>query len=378
MSPVQAARPARLPSPDGQLGTVDIGPVSLESGAELDDVTIAVQRWGELSPARDNVVLVLHALTGDTHVAGPPDADHTSAGWWDGLVGPGQALDTDQWCVIATNTLGGCAGSTGPSSIAPDGRAYGSRFPFVSIRDQVAVEARVLDLLGVTSIAAVMGGSMGGARALEWAITHPDRVDSALVLAVGARATADQIGTQSSQIQAILNDPDWQGGDYYDTGSFPAAGLGLARRFAHLSYRAEEELDNRFRNDGQGDEEPRTGGRYAIQSYLEHQADKLVARFDAGSYVVLTDSLNRHDVGLGRGGVAAALAGCTVPIIVGGFDSDRLYPVRLQEEMAAGLGNCAGLRIVETAAGHDAFLTEFDAVGELMAETMALAKAARG
>lgn len=377
MSPVQAARPARLPSPDGQLGTVDIGPVSLESGAELADVTIAIQRWGELSPTRDNVVLVLHALTGDTHVTGPPDADHTSAGWWDGLVGPGQALDTDIWCVIATNALGGCSGTTGPSSIAPDGRAYGSRFPFVSIRDQVAVEARALELLGVHSIAAVMGGSMGGARALEWAITHPDRVGSALVLAIGARATADQIGTQSSQIQAILNDPDWQGGDYYDTGSFPAAGLGLARRFAHLAYRAEEELDNRFRNDGQGDEDPRTGGRYAIQSYLEHQANKLVARFDAGSYVVLTDSLNRHDVGLGRGGVAAALASCTVPTIVGGFDSDRLYPVRLQEEMAAGLGNCAGLRIIETGAGHDAFLTEFDAVGKLMAETMALAVAAR-
>lgn len=377
MSPVQAARPARLPSPDGQLGTVDIGPVSLESGAELADVTIAIQRWGELSPTRDNVVLVLHALTGDTHVTGPPDADHTSAGWWDGLVGPGQALDTDIWCVIATNALGGCSGTTGPSSIAPDGKAYGSRFPFVSIRDQVAVEARALELLGVHSIAAVMGGSMGGARALEWAITHPDRVGSALVLAIGARATADQIGTQSSQIQAILNDPDWQGGDYYDTGSFPAAGLGLARRFAHLAYRAEEELDNRFRNDGQGDEDPRTGGRYAIQSYLEHQANKLVARFDAGSYVVLTDSLNRHDVGLGRGGVTAALASCTVPTIVGGFDSDRLYPVRLQEEMAAGLGNCAGLRIIETGAGHDAFLTEFDAVGKLMAETMALAVAAR-
>lgn len=366
-----------MPSPDGQLGTVDIGPFSLESGAELADVTIAIQRWGELSPARDNVVLVLHALTGDTHVTGPPDADHPSAGWWDGLVGPGKALDTDKWCVIATNALGGCAGSTGPSSIAPDGRAYGSRFPFVSIRDQVAAEVRALDLLGVHSIASVMGGSMGGARALEWAVTHPDRVGSALILAVGARATADQIGTQSSQIQAILNDPNWQGGDYYESGVVPAAGLGLARRFAHLTYRAEQELDNRYRNDGQGDEDPRTGGRYAVQSYLEHQANKLVARFDAGSYVVLTDSLNRHDVGLGRGGVAAALAGCMVPTIIGGFDSDRLYPVRLQEELAAGLGNCAGLRIVETKDGHDAFLTEFDAVGELMAETMALAAAAR-
>nr|WP_268746892.1 homoserine O-acetyltransferase [Tomitella biformata] len=377
MSPVQAARPARLPSPDGQLGTVEIGPMTLESGAELADVTIAIQRWGELSESRDNVVLVLHALTGDTHVAGPPDADHTNAGWWDGLVGPGQALDTNEWCVISTNALGGCGGTTGPSSIAPDGKPYGSRFPYVSIRDQVAAEARALDLLGVRSVASVMGGSMGGARALEWAITHPDRVDSALVLAVGARATADQIGTQSSQIQAILADPNWQGGDYYETGSFPTSGLGLARRFAHLAYRAELELDNRFRNDGQGGEDPRAGGRYAVQSYLEHQANKLVARFDAGSYVVLTDSLNRHDVGYDRGGIEAALGSCTVPTIVAGFDTDRLYPIRLQEELAHGLPNCAGLRIIETSAGHDAFLTEFEAVGKLMTETMALARAAR-
>lgn len=377
MSPVQAARPARLPSPDGRPGTVEIGTLTLESGAELADVSIAIQRWGELSPTRDNVVLALHALTGDTHVTGPADESHSSPGWWDGLIGPGKALDTDEWCVISTNALGGCAGSTGPSSIAPDGQPWGSRFPAVSIRDQVAAEAQALELLGIDTVAAVMGGSMGGARALEWAVTYPDRVDAALVLAVGARATADQIGTQSSQILAITGDPDWQGGDYHGTGRFPAAGLGLARRFAHLAYRAEFELDNRFANNGQEDEDPRNGGRFAVQSYLEHQANKLVARFDAASYVILTESLNWHDVGRGRGGVDAALAGCAVPTIVGGFDSDRLYPVRLQEELAAGLGNCVALRIVETRDGHDAFLTEFDAVGKLMAETMALARAAR-
>lgn len=366
-----------MPSPDGQLGTVNIGAFTFENGAELADVSIAIQRWGELSPTRDNVVLALHALTGDTHVTGPADEAHSSAGWWNGLIGPGKAIDTDEWCVVSTNALGGCGGSTGPSSLAPDGQPWGSRFPAVSIRDQVAAEAKALELLGIASVAAVMGGSMGGARALEWAVTYPDRVDSALVLAVGARATADQIGTQSSQILAITNDPNWQGGDYHCTDRSPAAGLGLARRFAHLAYRAEHELDSRFGNGGQGDENPRAGGRYAVQSYLEHQADKLVARFDAASYVTLTQSLNLHDVGRGRGGVDAALAGCTVPTIVGGFDSDRLYPVRLQRELAAGLGNCVALRIVETRDGHDAFLTEFDTVGQLMAETMALARAAR-
>ena len=363
-----------MPPPDGQLGTVEIGTLTLESGFTLPDVRIAIQRWGELTPARDNVVLALHALTGDTRVCGPVDTTHATPGWWESLIGPGKALDTDEWCVVSTNALGGCGGSTGPSSIAPDGEPWGSRFPAVSIRDQVAAEAKALELLGIDTVASVMGGSMGGARALEWAVTYPDRVDSALVLAVGARATADQIGTQSSQILAITNDPDWHGGDYHQAGASPAAGLGLARRFAHLAYRAEAELDSRFRNDGQGAEDPRAGGRFAIQSYLEHQASKLVARFDAGSYVVLTESLNRHDVGRGRGGIEAALAGCTVPTIVGGFDSDRLYPVRLQEELARGLGNCAALRIVQTRDGHDAFLTEFDAVAQLMSETMALAR----
>lgn len=361
--------------PDGELVGIPIGSLPLDSGARIDDVTLAFQRWGTLSPSRDNVILTLHALTGDSHVTGPADADHDSAGWWDGLIGPGQAIDTDEWCVISANVLGGCKGSTGPGSIAPDGRPWGSRFPQITVLDQVRAEVALLDRLGITSVGAVLGGSMGGARALEWVIEYPDRVRSALVLAVGARATADQIGIQSAQIAAIKADPDWCGGDYHGTGRSPLQGMGIARRIAHLMYRSEPELDSRFANDAQGDENPLTGGRYAVQSYLDHQASKLMSRFDPASYVVLTEVLNHHDVGRGRGGVAKALNECTVPVIVGGIDSDRLYPIRLQVELAEELGNCVGgLQVVHSETGHDGFLTEFDAISDLLKRTVELAR----
>ncbi|MGW0024339.1 homoserine O-acetyltransferase MetX [Rhodococcus sp. NPDC003383] len=361
-----------LPPEDGRLGLVDIGALSLENGETLPNVTLAVQRWGALSPARDNVVLVEHALTGDSHITGPAGPDHPSPGWWTGMVGPGAPIDTNRWCVVASNVLGGCRGSTGPGSIAPDGKPWGSRFPQITIRDQVAAEAALLDVLGIETLAAVTGGSMGGMRTLEWIVTHPDRVRASLILAVGARATADQIGTQTTQMAVITGDPDWQGGDYHGTGRRPDAGLGIARRIAHLTYRTEEELDSRYANSPQADEDPWQGGRYAVQSYLQHQADKLVSRFDPGTYVVLTEAMNRHDVGRGRGGVQAALAASPVPTIVAGVSSDRLYPLRLQQEIADGLPNCDGLRVLESRDGHDGFLTEADAVAKLLVELMDL------
>ena len=358
---------------DGEVGIVDIGSLTLESGVVLDNVSIAIQRWGELSPTRDNVVVVLHALTGDSHITGPAGPGHPTPGWWDGVAGPGGPIDTDRWCAVATNVLGGCRGSTGPSSLATDGKPWGSRFPAISVRDQVEADVAALAALGITKVAAVVGGSMGGARALEWIVGHPDRVDSGLLLAVGARATADQIGTQCTQVAAIKADPNWQGGDYYDTGRTPEAGLEIARRFAHLTYRGEVELDGRFANDAQAKENPVAGGRYAVQSYLEHQGSKLVSRFDAGSYVVLTEALSRHDVGRGRGGVAAVLRGCPVPVVVGGITSDRLYPLRLQEELAELLPGCRELQVVDSIFGHDGFLVESDAVGDLVRQTLDLA-----
>ncbi len=358
---------------EGEVGVVDIGSLTLESGVVLDDVRIALQRWGDLAPERDNVVVVLHALTGDSHITGPASPDHPSPGWWDGVAGSGAPIDTDRWCAIATNVLGGCRGSTGPSSPAPDGKPWGSRFPAITVRDQVSADLAALSALGITQVAAVVGGSMGGARALEWIVGHPDTVRAALVLAVGARATADQIGTQSTQVSAIKSDPDWQNGDYHGTGRSPQRGMEIARRFAHLTYRGENELDDRFGNDGQRNEDPANGGRYAVQSYLEHQGGKLAARFDAGTYVSLTDALSSHDVGRGRGGVDATLRRVTVPVVVGGITSDRLYPLRLQQELADLLPTCTGLNVVDSEYGHDGFLVETDAVGELIRQTLKFA-----
>lgn len=358
---------------EGEIGFVHIGSLTTEGGGVIDDVHIAIQRWGELSPTRDNVVVVLHALTGDSHITGPAGPGHPTAGWWDGMVGPGAPIDTNRWCALATNVLGGCRGSTGPSSRTRDGKPWGSRFPRISIRDQVEADIAALTALGIERVAAVVGGSMGGARALEWIVGHPSRVRAGLLLAVGARATADQIGTQSTQIAAIKADPNWQGGDYHDTGLAPDAGLAIARRFAHLTYRGEVELDTRFANHGQNDEDPTNDGRYAVQSYLEYQGDKLLERFDAGSYVVLTEALNSHDVGRNRGGVRKALGSCPVPVVVGGITSDRLYPLRLQQELAEQLPGCTDLQVVDSLCGHDGFLVETDAVGELIRQTLVLA-----
>ena len=345
----------------------ELGVLDLELGGRLPAVRLAYETWGR--PRRDdrgaitNAVLVLHALTGDAHVAGPAGPGQPTPGWWGGVVGPGQALDPGRWYLVAANVLGGCQGSTGPSSPAPDGRPWGSRFPALTVRDQVRAEAQLADRLGLDRFAAVLGGSMGGMRALEWAVMYPDRVGAALILAVGAAVTADQLGTQTTQVTAIRTDPDWRGGDYHD-GPGPVAGLGLARRIAHLTYRSGDELQDRFGTRVQGD------GRFAVASYLDHHAQKLAGRFDAGSYVALTEAMNRHDVGRGRGGVASALAAVTAPVVVGGIDTDRLYPLAQQEELVAHLPTADGLTVIASAHGHDGFLVETEQVSALIERTL--------
>ena len=374
-APPPASGAWRAGDPVGDRRFADVGAVDLELGGRLERVTVAYETWGTLDRTASNAVLVLHALTGDSHVVGPPGPGHPTAGWWDGLVGPGAPLDTRRWFVVAPNVLGGCQGTTGPSSAAPDGRPHGSRFPRITVADQVAVEARLAEVLGVRRWTAVIGGSMGGMRAVEWAVGMPDRVASALVLAVGAAATADQVATQTTQAAAITADAGWRGGDYHDAapGEGPWRGLGVARRIAHLTYRSAEELDERFANLPQEGEDPLAGGRWAVQSYLDHQADRLVRRFDAGSYVALTDAMTTWDLGRGRGGVDRALAGLSVPLVVAGVDSDRLYPLALQQRIADGAPGCVGgVRVVRSRAGHDGFLVERDAVFALVAETLGL------
>lgn len=362
----------RTLAPEGQLAVVDIGSVHTEAGAQIDEVQIAYRRWGE--PAGDphgsnNILLVEHALTGDTD----------AADWWSEAIGPGKALDTDQWCVICTNALGSCYGSTGPASAHPDGdgTVWGSRFPAVSIRDMVQAEHRFLGELGFSRVHAVLGGSMGGARALEWTLLHPEQVDYALVIAVSARASAWQIGVQTAQITSITHDPAWQGGDYHGTGHSPDAGLVAARRLAHLTYRGEMEIDERFGTSAQTGENPlgpyrADGERFAVQSYLEHQGRKLTERFDAASYVTLTEALNRHDVGRGRGGLNKALASSTVPTMIVGVDTDILYPYHQQEHLSRNLGNLLAMSKLSSPVGHDAFLVEARQMDRVLRNFIAL------
>ena len=351
----------------------DIGAISLELGGELPDVRVAYETWGTPNAAGDNAVLIEHALTGDAHVVGEAGPGQPTAGWWDGLIGPGRYLDTDRYFVVAANVLGGCQGTTGPSSLAPDGRAWGSRFPFVTVRDQVHAERRLADLLEITRFRAVIGGSMGGMRAIEWPLMYPDRVARAVVLASTPYATADEIAWCAPQLAAIEADPAWHGGDYYETGEAPTVGLGIARSIAHITYRSEYELTTRFGREPQPGENPLGGrGRYAVESYLDHHRDKLIGRFDAGSYVVLTRAMNAHDIARGRGDLASAVRGIQAHVHVVGVSSDRLYPVRLSEELYAALPeDRRELAVIDSPYGHDGFLIELDAVGKIINDALA-------
>ncbi|MCE1178587.1 MAG: homoserine O-acetyltransferase [Micrococcales bacterium] len=354
----------------GARSFLDVGPVELEAGGRLPAVRVAYESWGQLNAARDNAILIEHALTGDAHVVGRAGPGQPTPGWWEGLIGPGAMLDTDRYLVVATNVLGGCQGTTGPSSTAPDGKAWGSRFPFVTIRDQVTVEARLADHLGIERWQAVIGGSMGGMRVLEWAASHPGRVGAAVALATSAYATAEQIAWCRSQILAIRHDAHFHGGDYYDAGQGPEAGLGIARRIAHVTYRSEPELHERFGRDSQDHRSPLGGsGRFAVESYLDHHAGKIVGRFDPNSYVVLSEAMNSHDIGRGRGGIAAALAPFDGRLVVASVSSDRLYPPRLSEEIAEQVPGAHWVSI-DSPNGHDGFLIEVEQVGRIITKAL--------
>jgi homoserine O-acetyltransferase len=345
--------------------------LDVEGGGHLPEVTVAYETWGELDPDGGNAVLVLHALTGDSHAAGPAGPGHPTAGWWEGMIGPGAPIDTDRYFVVCPNVLGGCQGTTGPGSPAPNGRAWGSRFPLVTIRDQVTVEAALADRLGVGAWAAVVGGSMGGMRVLEWCVGHPERVRRAVVLAVGAMASAGQIALCSLQIRAIRADPAFVGGDYYATGARPDAGLALARGIGQYSYRTDLEFERRFGRSAQEEEDPVKGGRFAVESYLEYHGDKLARRFDPNAYIVLSEAMNHHDVGRGRGGLARALAQVMADVTVAGIDSDRLYPLGLQYQLARLLPGGRPVTVIESSSGHDGFLLETEQVGALLASVLA-------
>ena len=343
--------------------------VHLESGVALPQVTVTFQTWGTLNADADNAVLVEHALTGDSHVVGPAGPGQPTAGWWPGLIGPGAPLDTRELFVVASNVLGGCRGTTGPGSSDPEGHPWGSRFPTTTVRDQVAAEVLLADALGIGSWRLVLGGSMGGMRALEWVAGHPGRVDGALIIASTARATADQIAWGQAQALAITSDPEYLGGDYYGRGPGPRQGLGLARRIAHTTYRSAAELDARFGRSPQGAEDPLVGGRFAVESYLDHQAAKLTARFDAGSYLQLSRAMGTHDVTRGRGSLADVFAGYEGMLRTVAVDSDRLFPVELSEEIVAAHGR-GRVHVMSSSHGHDGFLIETEAIASAVADAV--------
>ena len=337
-----------------------IGDVPLESGETLHDVTIAYQSWGVLSENKDNAILVNHAMTGWSDVPG----------WWPSMVGAGLPFDTDRYFIVCPNVIGGCQGSTGPSSLAPDGKRYGSRFPSVTIRDMVNAEIKFSDALGIDKYVLAVGPSLGGMRSLEWAVQLPHRVGAICTIGSSAVATGDQIGTWSIELRAIKTDPNFNNGDYYEQEVGPIGGMGIARRIAHLTYRTEAEMDIRFGRELQGDDT----GRYAVESYLDHQAEKLAHRFDANTYIALTEAMISHDIGRERGGVAAALESIQIPVVVVSIDTDRLFPVRLQAEIAEFTPNAEPLVTISSPFGHDGFLVEVESVGNVIRQALKLSE----
>lgn len=354
--------------PAGRRRFAGLGAFRTENGEGLPFARLAYETWGELDAHAGNAVLVLHALTGDTHVRGEAGPGHPTTGWWEDVVGPGAAIDTDRWFVVAPNMLGGCQGSTGPSSIGPDGREWGPRFPYLTIRDQVAAQAALADALGIRRWAAVVGGSMGGMHALEWAVGHPERVERLAVLAAPPTTTADQIALNSVQLEAIRIDPRFAGGEYYDAadGDGPHRGLALARRMAMLNYRSPVELNLRFQRSWQSGVSPLGGGgRFAVESYLDFHGNKFTRRFDANSYLTLVEAMSSHDIGRDRGGIEDALARVSARTLVLGIDSDRLFPVEGQERIFRGIRSTIDPETVVLSSdfGHDGFLIETAPVG---------------
>ncbi len=375
----------------GSVGTVETqfldlpNPVKLDCGRLLHPVRIAYETYGTLSPARDNVILVCHALSGDAHAAGfskspvgegtrdgfgAQDRDGTSGrglGWWDGMIGPGKAFDTNRFYVVSTNLLGGCRGTTGPSSTNPaTGRPYGSDFPVITVADMVRTERAFLDELGISRLAAVAGGSLGGMQALEWAILYPDQVDAIVVIASTPALQPQGIAWNAIARNAITADPDWQGGHYYGTGRAPNAGMGVARMVGHITYLSAMSVKDKFGRRLQFADDIRydlTSPEFQVENYLRHQAESFVKRFDANTYLYTSRALTYFDLArqYGNGALADAVKDVRARTLLIAFSSDWLYPPSGSEELAAALraaGKEVDLHVIDAPYGHDCFLLE--------------------
>lgn len=341
------------------------GPVDLESGKKLSRLSVAYETYGKLNAAASNAVLVLHALSGDAHAAGRNSPADRKAGWWDEMIGPGKAFDTDRYFVICSNVLGGCKGTTGPSSPDPKtGEPYGLRFPVITIRDMVAVQNLLIEHLGIERLLAVTGGSMGGMEAIQWLLSYPKKVGSAIVIAASLSQSAQNIALHEVGRQAIVSDPNWRGGHYYG-GTTPSWGLAVARMVGHISYLSDKSMQSKF-----GRTLRNNGGHYAfdfseefeVQSYLEHQGLSFVKRFDANSYLYITKAIDYFSVE--HADAVRAFATSDAELLAVAFSSDWLYPAATVKELVKA-ARVAGKRTsyyeVPSDYGHDAFLLEAEA-----------------
>jgi homoserine O-acetyltransferase len=375
----------------GSVGTVETRhldlphPIALDCGRELHPVSVAYETYGVLSARRDNAILVCHALSGDAHAAGfssevvaestrdgfgAEDRDGEAAkglGWWDGMIGPGKAFDTDHYFVISTNLLGGCRGTTGPSSTNPaTGRAYGADFPVITVADMVRTERAFLDVLGIERLAAVAGGSLGGMQAFEWAITFPDQVDAIVAIASTHALHPQGVAWNAIAREAIMRDPAWQHGRYHDTADAPDAGMSVARMIGHITYLSAAALHDKFGRRLQNGDDLHytiTEPEFEIESYLRHQGDSFVKRFDANSYIYTSRALSYFDLARehGRGSLSRALEGIKARTLLIAFSSDWLYPPsgsRDVEQPLRELGKPVELHVIDAPYGHDCFLLE--------------------
>jgi homoserine O-acetyltransferase/O-succinyltransferase len=348
-------------------------PFALDGGMVLSEVSIAYETWGTLNENATNAILICHAWTGDSHVSGSAEDGHPTPGWWEGVVGPGKAIDTNKWFVVCSNVIGGCQGSTGPATAHPeDGQLYGPRFPVITVRDMVRAQVRLTDMLGIRAWHSVVGGSMGGMQVLEWAVTFPDRVKTIIPIATCAQATAQQIAWGAIGRRAIRLDPKWRNGEYYDAaiGEGPWEGLAIARMISQVTFRSDNVFTERFGRALVDMDADYNGlglwDRFEVEGYLDHHGDRLIRRFDTNSYLIIGKAMDLHDIARGRGSLDSAMSRIKAPTLVMGISSDILYPTYQQKQIHSILsekGVDSTYVEIDSPHGHDAFLINFDQVG---------------
>jgi homoserine O-acetyltransferase len=341
----------------------------LDNGKKLKDVNIAYETYGKLNPEKSNAILICHALTGDAHAAGLHSGE-SKAGWWDTLIGPGKTIDTDRYFVICSNVLGGCKGSTGPSSVNPEtGKEYGTSFPFITIKDMVKTQKELVDHLGIKKLFAVIGGSMGGTQVLQWSVTYPDSLSKAIVIASTARSSPQQIAFSEVGRMAILSDPDWNNGDYY-SGNAPIHGLALARMIGHITYLSDDSMHQKFGRRLQDKQKPdyNLDFDFQVESYLHYQGQSFTKRFDANSYLYITKALDYFDLAV-TGSLIEGMKNAKAKFLIVAVSSDWLYPPYQSKEVVSALSANdidVTYREIESNYGHDAFLLESGQLGYII------------